>query len=204
MSSISKPALALVLIMNAMTASAGKKRVTLDFQPAHPPSSPCLKSPFISWEESDLFFKGVKQVKSNHGVEYCRGNDIVQIFPDELTINVVFWHVPQLFGTCGAGFQVDPATVRFHAEWRNGSQTRTAKGTVIQSEPAKIGTVWCEDGCTESWQYQLRIESDNVSLEDTLVIRMDGEDGSPVAECIGNVAAVDAERTSAANLAPLP
>jgi len=204
MLSFSKSALAVVLILSAGTASAGKKRVTLYFQPTHPPNAPCLNLPLISWEESDSFFKDVKQVKSKGAVGYRRGNDIIENFPDELTVNILFLRGNWLFSTCGAGLRFDPETVCIHAEWRDGSQARTAKGTVVQSESGTIGTVWCEDRCTEGWQYKLRIESENVSLADNLVIRIDAENGSSLAEYVGKVAAVEVERTPSANLAPLP
>jgi len=204
MVSASKAVIVVGLFFYALTASAGKKRVTFDFQPTHPPSSPCLNSPLISWEESDSFFKDVKQVKTKGALEYRKGNHIIHNFPDEMVVHIVFLRGHWLFGTCGAGFRFDPATVSFHAEWRDGPQTRTANGTVVQSDPSKVVRIWCEDGCVETWEYQLRIESENVPLLDSLVIRMDGENGSRLAEYVGKATAIAVEQTRSPNLSPAP
>ena len=59
-----------------------------------------------------------------------------------------------------------------------------AKGTVLKSDELRPG-VWCEDECVGGWIYELRIDSQDVSLNDNLVIKIEAEDSTQLLEYIG-------------------
>jgi hypothetical protein len=168
------------------TASAGGKNVNgLSFRPSPQPKVPCLFQPFQIWQQPDPFFKNLKQVKSKGTVQYRRGRDVVENFPDSTNITVEFWQGVREFDACNPLPRFDPAKVKFHLEWKHDSQVVPAEGSfVVSEEPPQT---WCEDRCSRHWTYELRIDSQNVPLQDSLVIRIEAEDGARLAEYIGKL-----------------
>ena len=157
-----------------------------------PPQSkvPCLSQPFQIWHWPDpIFFKDLKQVKSKPGTrQYRRGRDLVDNFPDSTDITVEFWPGLPEFKACSALPPFDPANVKFHLEWKHDAQIVPAKGTFFVSEESQ--QPWCEDNCSGRWTYQLRIDSQDVPLHDNLIIRIEAEDGTRLAEYVGELDAL--------------
>lgn len=191
----------LILVLLAwQIAVAGAKKVTLDFEPTHPASPPCLRSPFIVLLEESPFFKDLKEVKKRKLLEYHHGKEVVQTFPDELEIKVNFLPVP-LLERCGYTF--DPANLVFHVEWQDKSQSRQATGTFVQSEIARPVT-WCEDNCLGAWEYELRIDSQDIPLTSDLLIQINSENGVHVAEYVGKLAHIESSNMLTSTLSPSP
>ena len=182
----------LLLALSAMLISeawGGDKTVNgLSFQLSPPPKAPCLFQPFHVWQEPNPFFKNLKQVKGKQSLQYRRGDDIIANFSDSMTIRVWFWKGVSVsaFNSCSALPAFNPARIKFQAEWKNDSQTVPAKGNFVQSEQASPQT-WCEDKCVDGWIYELRIDSENVPLRDDLVIRIEAQDGTRLAEYVGKL-----------------
>ena len=70
-------------------------------------------------------------------------------------------------------------------EWKHDFQVVRAEGSFVVSEEAP--QTWCEDRCSGHWIYELRIDSQNVPLQDDLVIRIEAEDGTRLAEYVGRL-----------------
>lgn len=190
---------ALLLIL-VEAASAGTNKVSLDFESTNPYSAPCPHSPFIVLAELSPFFKDLKEVKKHGSVQYRRGKDVVQSFPKELEVKISFLPSP-LLTRCGPAF--DPATLRFHAEWHNGTQKQQAAGIVVQAEAVPAG-IWCEDNCLGWWEYELRIDSEDIPLTSSLLIRVDSEDRVPIVEYVGKLTHVEPRNLLMSSLWPAP
>ena len=191
-----KQSAAVVLSATLITvAFARQKKVYgLGFEPAKQANAVCGSSYFYIWHEADPLFKNLKVVKSKGTLHYYRGHEAVASFPDS-TIVRVFWRTPSTINVCSPLPKFDPAQVRFYVEWRDNGQVVPANGTFVKSEQV-APAAWCEDNCVDAWVYQLRIDSQNVPLHDTLAIRIDAQDGTRLAEYIGKL--------STATLLPLP
>jgi hypothetical protein len=48
--------------------------------------------------------------------------------------------------------------------------------------------MWCEERCVVRWSYELRIDSQNVPLQNDLVIKIEAQDGTRLAEYVGKLA----------------
>lgn len=178
-----------ILISNSW---AGGKTVSgLKFELA-PPKSPCLYQPFQVWQEPDPFFKDLKQIKTKGTLHYKRDHNVVTNFPESTTVSVMFSQGFHEFGSCTALKAFDPAKIKFRVEWKNDSQIVPAKGNFAVSEDSE--RTWCEDSCTRLWIYELRIDSQNMSLADRLIIRIDAEDGTPLAEYVGKLSTSNIEQ----------
>ena len=168
-------------------AWAGGKTVDgLTFQLSPQPKVPCLIQPFQIWHAPDVFFKGLKQVTSKGTLQYRRGHDIVANFPDSTTVIVELWQGLRGFISCSTSPAFDPARVKFHVEWKNDSHTVSANGKFVVSEESSPQT-WCEDNCAARWTYELRIDSEGVPLQDSIVVRIETEDGTRLAEYVGKL-----------------
>ena len=187
----------LLLALPAMLISevwAGGKTVNgLSFQLSPQPKAPCLFQPFHIRQDSDPFFKDLKQVKSKHTLQYRRGNNVVANFPDSITIRVAFWKAVAEFNSCNPLPAFDPAKLKFRVEWKNDSQIVPANGKFIQFEES-LPQTWCEDKCAGGWEYELRIDSQNVPLQDDLVIRIEAQDGTRLAEYVGKLSTADSQQ----------
>ena len=176
---------AALLALVSSPAFAGKKKIdSLIFQPAHASVAGCAQGPFLVLQEPDPFFKNFTRAKT-HGIEqFRRGEEVVDKFPDELTVTVQFSQnaVPSLCPVIG----LDPKSLKFRATWRDAGSTKVAAGTVVESELLDQGP-WCEDKCGGMWKYELRINSEGVSLQDRLVINVDATDGTHIAEYVGTL-----------------
>lgn len=179
----------LLLAVSAMlvgTASAGGKAVSgLSFRLSPEPKVPCLFQPFHIWQQPDTFFKDLKQFKRKQTLQHRRGSDIVEKFPDSTNITVEFWQGLSEFNRCSVLPPFDPAKVKFHLEWRTDSQIVPASGIFVVSQESP--QTWCEDKCAGRWVYELRIDSQNVPLQDNLVVRIEAEDGTRLAEYVGKL-----------------
>jgi hypothetical protein len=139
-----------------------------------------------------LFFQDLKQVKAQGTTEYRHGKDVVATFPDELTLRVEIARGLTTMPMCGVTPNFDSATVQVRAEWWNGSQRIAAKGTVVRTD-WEASAIWCEDSCGGYWEYELRINSENVPLKDRLVVRVDTENGAPIAEYVGELQTIHSQ-----------
>jgi len=169
------------------TAWAASRTVNgLDFQLSAPPKQQCAFQPFHVWQEPDSFFRDLKQVKSKGALQYRRDRDIVASYPDSTTVRVeIRLGVPEL-SSCSILPPFDPAKLKFHIEWRSDSRTAPANGKVVQWQDSSAQP-WCEDKCAGRWVYELRIDSQDVPLQDNLVIRIEAQDGSRLAEYVGKL-----------------
>jgi hypothetical protein len=192
-----------LLALSAMLVSggcAGKKINGLGFQLSPQLKAPCLNRLYV-WQRPDPYFKDLRQVKRKGTLQYRRGRDVVANFPDSTTIIVELWQ--GLSGTypptaCNPLPVFDPAKVKFHVEWRNDSRTVPAKGDFALAGKSGPQT-WCEDKCVVHWTYKLSIDSQNVSLQDDIVLRLEAENGIRLAEYVGKLSAEDNQ-----SLLPLP
>jgi len=180
----------LVVLFLALIATgwAASKRVNgLNFQLSPPPKQQCVFQPFHVWQEPDSFFKDLKQVKSKGALQYKRGRDLVASYPDATTVRVEFGRlgVPE-FNSCSVLPPFDPAKLKFHIEWRSDSRTTPANGKVVQWQDS-VAQPWCEDKCAGRWVYELRIDSQDIPLQNDLVIRIESQDGSRLAEYVGKL-----------------
>jgi hypothetical protein len=164
-------------------AAAREKRVYgLLFEAVRPLKAPSLSCYFFVLQDADPFFTNLKQAKRKGSVRYRRDHDVVTDFPDSITARVFFR--PSQLSNCGALPAFDPARIKFRVEWQNGTQIVPAQGTVLKSDELRPG-VWCEDKCVGGWIYELRIDSQNVPLNDDLVIKIETEDSTQLVEYIG-------------------
>jgi len=174
-------------------AWAAKTVNGLNFQPSPPPAKECMYQPFHVSHERDAFFQELKQTKSKGTLQYRKGRDIVVRYPDFTTVRVEFWRGLPEFGSCRALPAFDPAKLKFHIDWRNPSRTTPANGKVVQWQESSAQP-WCEDKCGGRWVYELRIDSQDVPLQDDLVIRIDSQDGSRLAEYVGKLGRVNSQQ----------
>lgn len=198
-----RPVALVFLLMLPLASFAGKKKVSLEFQPSHFLTSACTSSPFILWHESGSFFKDLRQVKTKGVTQYRRGKEVVDSFPPEIAIQVNFLRGAWLGGACGARLYSNPKNFKFRAEWRNGSQSATAQGKAVASEVYGPGA-WCEDSCTIAWDYELRIDSQDVPLSSRLFIRIDSEAGAELGEYTGEVTTIEPVNSLILMPSPLP
>ena len=190
-----KQSAAVVLCATLIAVAVGrqKKVYGLSFETSQQSKAVCGSNYFYIWHEADPLFKNLKVVKSKGTLHYYRGHEAVASFPDS-TIVRVFWRTPSAINMCSPLPKFDPAQVRFHVEWIDNGQVVPAKGTVVKSEQV-APSAWCEDNCVDAWSYQLRIDSQDVPLNDILAIRIEAQDGTRLAEYIGKL--------STAALAPI-
>jgi hypothetical protein len=181
-----------------VAAAREKKVYGLVFEAVRPLKAPPVSCYFLILQGADPFFKNLKQVKSKGSVEYRRGHDVVTDFPDSITARVFFR--PSDLSNCGALPAFDPARIKFRVEWQNGTQIVPAKGTEIKHE-LRPG-VWCENNCVGTWIYELRIDSQNVPLNDNLVIKIEAEDSTQLVEYIGKFN-IEAQQVPPPSLPPV-
>ncbi len=79
----------------------------------------------------------------------------------------------------------DPAKLKFHVEWQNGSQAVPAKGNFVAQELSP--QTWCEDKCAGHWVYALRMDSEDVPLQNNLVLTIETEGGTRLAKYVGKL-----------------
>jgi hypothetical protein len=128
----------------------------------------------------------LKQIKSKTAVQYRRGHVTVVNFPDSTSLRVEFSPEAPQFDACSVLPAFDPARVQFRVQWRNDSQATPAEGKfVISKEP--VAQTWCEERCVARWSYELRIDSQNVPLQNDLVINIETQDGTRLAEYVGKL-----------------
>ena len=185
--------LPLTVILLSSALADHKKISGLTFRLSQNSKTQCVYSPFHVSHEPNAFFQDLRQVKANGRTEYRHGKDVVATFPDELTLRVEIARGLTTVPMCGVTPNFDSATVKFRAEWWNGSQRIAAKGTVVRTD-WEAPAIWCEDSCGGYWEYELRIDSENVPLKARLVVRVDTENGAPIAEFVGELSTSDPQQ----------
>lgn len=65
--------------------------------------------------------------------------------------------------------------LQFRVEWQIGQQVVPAKGTVAVSERLSPQP-WCENRCAGLWEYELRIDSQDVPLQSQLAVTIETEE----------------------------
>lgn len=168
-------------------AWAGGKAVNgLSFQIFPEPKTPCLFHPFQLRQERDPFFTDLKQLKKKNTLEYRRGKQVVANFPDSTTVIVEYWGGPQEFSSCATLPVFDPERVKFQLTWKSDSQSIPANGTYVVSKEFAPGP-WCEKNCADAWKYELRVDSQNIPLQDHLIVSIEAQNGTRLAEYIGTL-----------------
>jgi len=172
---------------SAIQALAGAKPVSgLDFELSPPAKEHCLSQPFRVWHDRDTFFKDLKLVKSKSTMQYRRGQDVVVSYPESITVKVELWRgLPEL-GSCVMLPKFDPARVQFRVEWQRDSQAAPAKGTFAVTEQSSP-LPWCENNCTDNWEYELTIDSQDVPLQSELVLTIERENGTRLVKYVGKL-----------------
>jgi len=141
-------------------------------------------APFYLSQEPDPYFQDIRKSRVDGSVRFERTGKILENFPDELTLHLVFLPNPH-FCTVAVP-QFDPEKIKFKAVWRNESQILPAEGTFFLSERPEP-RIWCEDHCGGSWVYELRIESAGVPLTDQLEVTVEAENGSRIVQFAGEL-----------------
>jgi hypothetical protein len=163
-----------------------KKVYGLGFAPTQQANAPCGPRDFFVSHQADSFFSNLKVAKSKGIAHYYRGHAAVASFPDSTVVRVLFWHFPSVTNVCSPLPTFNPAKVQFNVEWKDNGQVVPGKGSFVKSQEAAPAS-WCEDSCAGAWVYELRIDSQNVPLNDSLVIRIDAQDGTRLAEYTGRL-----------------
>jgi len=146
----------------------------------------CLSQPFHVWHERDEFFENLEEVKSKPTPQYRRGHDSVVNYPDSTTVRVDVWQGLPEFNSCFVLPQFNPAKLQFRVEWQIGTQVVPAKGTFAVLERSSPQP-WCENICAGWWTYELRIDSQDVRLQNQLVLTIETEDGTRLAKYLGKL-----------------
>lgn len=145
-------------------------------------------APFSLSQEPDPYFQDMRKSRVDGAVRFERAGKVLENFPDELTLHLVF--LPNSHFCTVAVPQFDPEKIKFKAVWRNGSQILPAEGAFFLSERPEP-RIWCEDHCGGSWVYELRIESAGVPLTGQLEITVEAENGNRVAQFTGKLGPQD-------------
>jgi len=176
---------ACLAFLSAQVWARAKAVNGLDFQQSPPQKEHCLSQPFHVWHERDEFFKNLQEVKSKPTTQYRRGHDIVVSYPDSTTVRVELWRgLPE--NSCIVLPKFDPAKLQFRVEWQIGQQVVPAKGTFAVSEPLSPQP-WCENRCAGLWEYELKLDSQDVPLESQLVLTIETQDCTRLAKYLGRL-----------------
>jgi hypothetical protein len=176
---------ALMAFLSTEVWARAKAVSGLDFQPSTPKKEHCLSQPFHVWHERDEFFKNLQEVKSKPTTQYRRGHDIVVNYPDSTTVRVELLQ-GLAENSCIVLPKFDPAKLQFRVEWQIGQQVVPAKGTLAVSERL-APQPWCENRCAGLWEYELRIDSQDVPLQSQLAVTIETEDGTRLAKYLGKL-----------------
>lgn len=195
-----KPALSYVLPavleLLSIPALCGEKMIEgLVFNPVQEAGQKSVSGlkcaePFFLRQEPDPYFQDVRKNRVNGSMRFERHGEVLENFPDELTLHLVFSPTYLLASCTAAVRQFDPGKIKFKAAWRNGARMLPAEGTVVLSEREQP-SIWCEVNCGEFWVYELRIESSGVPLTDHLEITIEAESGIRVAQFTGELGSYD-------------
>jgi hypothetical protein len=177
---------AFVIVLTCNGWARGKPVNGLIFQILSEPKIPCLFHPFQIWQKADPFFKDLKQFRKNQDLEYRRGKEVVANFPDSTTVVVAYSGSLTEFNSCMALPPFDPRTVKFRLTWKSDSQNFTANGTYVMWQES-APRPWCEERCAGAWEYELRIDSQNVPLQDSLIVTIEAQNGTRLTEYIGKL-----------------
>jgi len=136
------------------------------------------------------FFDNIRGRKTKNGVQYRKGSQIVQTFPENLVVSII-----AILGKCSAReraiqlYEGSPKNVRFDngfmesltfdGSWKDGFTEKPA-----ELGPLAEGRIPNPTGGTSDrdwWEYQFKARSEGISLADSLVIVIRSPDGKMVA-----------------------
>ena len=178
--------LAFVIVSICNGWAGGKPVNGLIFQIFPEPKIPCLFQPFQIWQKADPFFKDLKQFRTKQVLEYRRGKEVVANFPDSTTVVVGYSGNFTEFNSCMDLPAFDPKTVKFRLTWKGDSRNFPANGTYVLSQES-APRPWCEQRCAGTWTYELIIDSQNVPLQDSLIVTIEAQNGTRLTEYIGKL-----------------
>jgi len=143
---------------------------------------------FYVEQEPNPFLTNVIEVKDKGVVKFRRDKEMLENFPDEITVRIEYRRNPE------GGFLVPPKVcdpidasgVQFKAIWSNKSRTVTADGVVLEQQD-RGPELFCELKCADLWVYKLRIDSKEVPLTDNLLIMIDSPEGKHLAKLAGGL-----------------
>ena len=149
---------------------------------------------FAGTAQTDPSWKSLKKIKVNGVAKLRHDRMLVEYYPAEITLKLVYGLLDDDSPASRAGHQCvsawDPRKVQFSAAWRNASRTVIAKGMQLNAEWHDPGA-WCESKCRGYWTYEIRLDPENIPITDELQITVHTEDGRVVSVLSGRLEAVD-------------
>ncbi len=150
------------------------------------PGGPCFR---LTGQVTALgFFNNLKRVDDDHGTRFLRGNQSVTEFPPRLDVSILIHDFPCSFNVKDRPFGLwltkeDIGKLRLKLFWKRGLQQR--RTTWI--DPPRLLIRALEPGIRPEandvperyeWNIQFALPSDGVPIEDSLVLTLEGPDGT--------------------------
>src|SRR5262249_45104536 len=136
------------------------------------------------------FFDHISGRKTANGVRYRRGSHTVKTFPESLVVSVI-----AVLGKCSTKEPAAPwdkasngvyfddhfmESITFDGSWREGLAEKPAElGPLAEGRIPNPVFVTNDHNC--SWEYQFKVKSEGISLNDGLMIVLQSPDGKMIA-----------------------
>jgi hypothetical protein len=146
--------------------------------------------------EADDFFDGLIAIQTGKGIQFFKGDQEIETFPEELTINVL-----GALGTCTPEEYVMRNTssrrlnllldedfmksMMFDGSWKRGLDERRA-----ELGPVATGRTHSPDpriNRDDWWSYRLKVRSKGTSLTDSLVLTIESADSEMITRLSGRL-----------------
>lgn len=149
-----------------------------------PPGGPCLS--IRGRVTAPDFFVGLKRRETARGIEFRRGANAVESFPEELSVRIWIREFP-----CHVGLtEVSPllatpegmSSLQFKAYWKRGMEMRSVDGLTLRTfyrrkeQPTTLVGVPVTIQ-RDTWIYNLTVSSQGVPLTDHLILEIFTKDG---------------------------
>jgi hypothetical protein len=146
--------------------------------------------------EADDFFDGLIAIQTGKGIQFFKGDQEIETFPEGLTINVL-----GALGTCTdeeylmrntssrkLNLRLDEdfmKSILFDGSWKQGLDEKRAElgpvatGRTRSPDPRINRDDW--------WSYQLKVRSKEISVNDSLVLTIESPDGDMITRLSGRL-----------------
>jgi hypothetical protein len=149
-----------------------------------PPGGPCLS--IRGRVTAPDFFAGLKRRETARGIEFRRGGNAVESFPEELSVRIWIREFP-----CHVGLtEVSPllatpegmSSLQFKAYWKRGMEMRSVDGLALRTFYRRKEQPTTLVGAPvtiqrDTWVYNLTVSSQGVPLTDHLILEIFTKDG---------------------------
>lgn len=139
---------------------------------------------------ADDFFDHIRTRKTRSGTEFRSNGKVVATFPDTLVVSVI-----AVLGKCSAteikaqGDDMTRKSVRFDEDfmesitfdgsWKEGLSVKPAEvGPLVEGRIQNPNPAWND---RDWWEYQFKVKSEGVSLQNALVIELQSPNGKMIA-----------------------